>query len=193
MKEQNPTQAVILGTLMSGPKHGYDLLQTLSTSLEPTWRISTSQLYLLLKRMEEAGWVQSSLESQETRPPKRVFRLTEAGRNAFLSWLQAPVLHVRNFRMEFLGKLFFFAQLKLPGAEELVRAQLRVLEKRRGNLRRRSLEEKNAFMRMTFGFRVRMVESLLSWLRLEALTFVQENVDGNSKTVPVENLGETRP
>ena len=174
MPQKNPTEAVILGTLMSGPKHGYDMLQILGSALEPTWRISTSQLYQLLKRMEQIGWVQSSVKSQETRPPKRVFDLTAAGREVFLGWLRMPVPHVRDFRMEFLGKLFFYEQLGLSGARELVRSQVQVLESLRRNARSKVKKEKGGFKQLEYGFRVRMIESLLSWLRLEALAFAEE-------------------
>ena len=61
----------------------------LDAALEATWRVSTSQLYVLLKRLEQGGWLASSPESQSSRPAKRVFHLTGAGRKAFLAWLKA--------------------------------------------------------------------------------------------------------
>ena len=129
MPLKSPTEYVVLGALMSGARHGYEIMRFLCCALEATWRLSTSQLYVLLKRLEQEGCLESLSESQGTRPPKRVFNLTRAGRKAFLEWLSSPVEHVRDFRMEFLCKMFFSDSLSLAGAHELVEAQIRVLEK----------------------------------------------------------------
>jgi len=78
MKTEPSTEYVLLGTLFFGQKHGYEIMQFLESALESTWRVSTSQLYVLLKRLEGKGLLQSSVETQETRPSKRVFCLTRA-------------------------------------------------------------------------------------------------------------------
>ena len=64
MKTKPSTEYVLLGSLFSGQKHGYEIMQFLESTLESTWRESTSQLYVLLKRLEREGFVHSSLEAQ---------------------------------------------------------------------------------------------------------------------------------
>jgi PadR family transcriptional regulator AphA len=171
MTLHSATEYVVLGALMSGARHGYEIMQFLGSALEATWRVSTSQLYVLLKRLEEEGYLESFSESQGTRPPKRVFNLTAQGRKVFLQWLSTPVEHVRDFRMEFLCKMFFFDSLSLAGAHDLVEAQIRVLEKLLDRLQSRSDQDQSGFMKLLYSFKTRNVEYLLSWMMEEARPF----------------------
>ncbi|MBN1847854.1 MAG: PadR family transcriptional regulator [Deltaproteobacteria bacterium] len=172
MAPQSFTEYIILGALMSGAKHGYEIMQFLGSALEAAWRPSTSQLYVLLKRLENTKLIESHTESQETRPSKRVLNLTTAGRETFLEWLNTPVEHVRDFRMEFLGKMFFFDFLSLSGAGDLVEKQIRILEKLAEKIRTRVNNiDKKGFMNLVYGYKLRTVESLLLWLIQEAKPF----------------------
>ena len=56
---------VLLGTLMPGPKHGYEISQFLGIGLGYTWQVDTSQFYNLFKRLEWEGLVNSSLKTQD--------------------------------------------------------------------------------------------------------------------------------
>lgn len=49
MTQKPPAEYVILGVLMLGERHGYEIMQFLGSALEATWRVSTSQLYVFLK------------------------------------------------------------------------------------------------------------------------------------------------
>ena len=111
MKTKPSTDYILLGSLMDGPKHGYEIRQFMNETLDSTWFVGTSQLYLLLKKLEHAGLLRSSLKHQTTRPSKRIYCLTTEGQAAFTSWLYEPIEHVRDFRFEFLAKLFFFNRL----------------------------------------------------------------------------------
>jgi PadR family transcriptional regulator AphA len=184
MKIRNSTEFVMLGALMPGSKHGYEVMQFLSSALEPAWRVSTSQLYVLLKRLELEGMVQSTLESQESRPSKRVYRITNKGKKVFVEWLKTPVEHVRDFRTEFLTKLFFFYHLALPGLETLVDAQTRALKQLRGTIHEQEKKEKDVFMRLVYGFKNHTIDGLVAWLLREARSFPKEDVDDRSPDVP---------
>jgi PadR family transcriptional regulator AphA len=184
MKTRTATEYVILGALMLGSRHGYEMMQFLASALEATWRVSTSQLYLLLKRLEKEKCLDSSLESQETRPSKRVYALTPAGRKAFEDWLRAPVVHVRQLRAEFLSKLFFFHRLSLSGADGLVEAQIEVLEKLKLTLEEKRKNESDRFMKLVYGFKVQTVGSTLSWLLRDGRSFVGEERDDRAKREP---------
>ena len=96
MKNTPASEYALLGALMTGPRHGYEILTFLRDGLDATWRIPTSQLYAQLKRLEGHGYVNSSVEAQESRPSKRVFEITDEGHNVFLAWVHAPARHVRT-------------------------------------------------------------------------------------------------
>lgn len=172
MKTKPFTEYALLGALMSGPKHGYEILQFLGVALGSTWHVGTSQLYVLLKRLEGDGLLTSSVELQDSLPSKRIFSLTPAGRDAFEEWLHSPTEHVRDLRIEFLAKLFFFNRLSLEGGSELIRAQVQALEKVREGMDQRQKREKDPFKKLTIGFRMATIEAWLQWLDNEATPFI---------------------
>jgi len=177
VKTTPSTEYALLGALMPGPKHGYEIMQFLGAALGSAWHVGTSQLYTLLRRLEGDKFLCSKLEIQDTRPSKRIFSLTPAGKRRFLAWLKAPTEHVRDLRIEFLAKLFFFDRLSLEGGAELIEAQIQVLEQIRTRIRQRQEEEKDPFNRLVCGFKIATVEAWLQWLAKQALPFVNEVKD----------------
>ena len=175
MKDKPSIEYVLLGSLMSGPRHGYEIMQFLDSSLDSTWRVGTSQLYALLKRLERDGQVQSNMETQKTRPSKRVFSLTEAGRKSFLDWLKTPTTAIRYFRLEFISKLFFFHLLSLDGGPELVESQIREMRRQREKIKKKERQEREPFRRLVYGFKSVTVESNLQWLSKQGRAFVKKN------------------
>jgi hypothetical protein len=72
----------LLGFLARRPMHAYEMHQTLMESRELglIWHLKQSQLYALLTRLEDAGYVTTVTEPQGTRPPRKISRLTDARR-----------------------------------------------------------------------------------------------------------------
>ena len=180
MKDKPITEFVLIGALMSGPMHGYEILRFLDADLGPAWRVSTSQLYALLKRLESSGVVSATLEAQDTRPSKRVFSLNKIGKEAFMDWLRKPSPYVRDLRTEFLAKIFFFRKLSLEGCPALVRDQIQVLEGVRERLVILRKEERDPYKGMVFGFRIATLSGWLVWLKEEAVPFAKGIVEGSS-------------
>src|SRR5258706_7246757 len=61
----------------------------------------------MLERLEPDGSIAGRQQAQDTRPPRRIFHLTAAGRRAFREWLSRPVSHGREIPLEFMAKLYF--------------------------------------------------------------------------------------
>ena len=175
MKITPAAEYVLLGILVPGSKHGYEILQFLNAALDSTWHISTSQLYVLLKKLQRDGLVTSEVETQETRPSKRVFSLTPSGEAAFLSWLHSPEKHVRDLRIEFLAKLFFFHRLSLKGAEELIEAQVIILEAIGQKIRKREKTEKDPYKRLVLSLKIATVDLWLQWLLQRAQPYFEKD------------------
>jgi PadR family transcriptional regulator AphA len=173
MKTTPSTKYAILGALMSGPKHGYEILRFLASQLEPTWHISSSQLYLLLRKLEADRLLQSNVETQENRPSKRVFVLTSAGRKEFLAWMRRPTEHVRDLRIEFLARLFFFNSLSLEGGNELIEAQMEILKQIGKRIRQKQASEKDNFKKLVLGFKIATIEAWITWLIKHARPFMK--------------------
>ena len=174
MERRSLTEYVVLGALIAEPRHGYEIKQFIEATLESTWRVSTSQLYALLRRLTKERLIRGNLEMQKTRPSKRVFTLTDEGTQIFIDWLHDPTAHVRDFRMEFLTKLFFFFQYSIPGATALVDSQRHELERHLEETRKQSERDIDPFKRLVLEFRIHTMESLCSWLSTEARAFAQK-------------------
>jgi DNA-binding PadR family transcriptional regulator len=181
-KSLSLTEYVILGSVMSGEMHGYEIMQFLGSALEAALRLSTSQLYVLLKKLEQEGLLDARAENQVSRPSKRVFDLTIEGRKRFLDWVGSPVEHVRDFRMEFLCKMFFFDHLSLSGANGLVAKQIRVLEDLLAKIQGKTHKDEDRFMELAYGFKASNVACLISWLKQEALPFAEHKGIRKKKT-----------
>jgi DNA-binding PadR family transcriptional regulator len=157
-------QPALLGLLMTGPKHGYELHQEFSEELGRVWRLGRSNLYAQLKELDAAGWVTVEEEFQSGRPPRQVYHLTEAGREQFLQWLHRPTPHLRHIRLEFLARLYFFELLGLPGLEQLVEQQRTLLESHSRSLREAAGRAENRFDELVLAFRLGQMEAVIEWL-----------------------------
>src|SRR5215470_15642412 len=106
---RNTLRYIILGLLGAHPMSGYDIKRAFDRSLATYWNAGSSQIYTTLKALAARGLVSSDLVVQEGRPNRRVYALTEAGREALTTWLAEPV-PARFTKDEFLTKLFFCGQ-----------------------------------------------------------------------------------
>jgi PadR family transcriptional regulator AphA len=123
-----PTEYALLGLLLDGPKHGYELARRFApeTALGEICHLEMSMLYALLKKQEKVEHIEAELESQGARPPKRIFHLTPIGRAAFMEWVRTPVGRTREIRLDFLVKLYFARQLGDDDVLALIDRQLEV-------------------------------------------------------------------
>jgi DNA-binding PadR family transcriptional regulator len=72
----------VLAALLEGESSGYDLAKNFDASTANFWMATPQQLYRELERLADQGLIQARVVHQERRPNKRMFSLTEAGRDA---------------------------------------------------------------------------------------------------------------
>lgn len=181
--EKPSTEYILLGSLMQGPRHGYEIMRFLDSALKAAWQVSRSQLYTLMKRMEKDKLLESSVELQVTRPSKRIFKITERGKKSFLAWLSTPTDHVRDFRLEFIGKLFFYHELSLKGAQELIEAQIHVLDEIRQRLLKEKKGDSDPFNILVYDFKLETVKGQLRWLSRSAKSDMIKANRRNKRTI----------
>ena len=80
----------IMATLAEGESSGYDLSKRFAVGVANFWTASRQQLYRELDRMESDGLITARVVTQERRPTKRLFSLTEAGRASLRAFSQEP-------------------------------------------------------------------------------------------------------
>ncbi len=161
MQAISPQAYVILGLLMEGDQHGYDLHRS---EIFRIWSLPMSQLYNLLKRLEKEGLIRSSITHQTTRPGKRIFSLTDRGKSAFLGWVQHPSEKIRNIRTEFLAKLYMNDRLGLGLERDLIESQIRICLQKREHIQALLNQESGRFNRLVLSYRITMIEAAIHWL-----------------------------
>ena len=157
----------ILGFLLDAPMHGYELRDRLAQGLGAFWRIASSQLYQVLHRLEEQGWVEcTTAEARSAGPSRTVYRTTHTGEEAFWKWTTSPVQHARQIRVEFLAKVYFLRRLAPDRLTRLVEGQITVLRELEGHLSERSsIETDDAGLgALALSFRRSRIGCTIGWL-----------------------------
>lgn len=80
----------ILVSLLEKPGSGYELARRFERSIGYFWTATHQQIYRVLKRMENDGWVAARDVPQQGRPDKREYSVADLGRAALSSWLREP-------------------------------------------------------------------------------------------------------
>ncbi len=149
--------------------HGYELRERLGAGLGAFWRIASSQLYGVLHRLEEAGWVDGDVASGVSGPSRVVYRATEQGEYAFWAWAGTPVRSIRRFRVEFPAKLYFLRRLAPDRIDPLVARQtawLRQLAEKMEQRPRLHLDDPD-LADLIASYRLHRVHGTLRWLEKE--------------------------
>lgn len=168
----------LLGFLSSEPVHGYEIYQRFNglPGLWEIWRIKQSRLYAMLGRLEARDLIQADTLIQENRPAKKVFSITPNGKTAYMEWLSKPVQTPREFRLEFLVKLFFAIQAGSELKQKILKRQVETcnlwLDEEKQALS--DLDDENSFESAIHQFRIGQISAMLEWLAsIEALEISQ--------------------
>jgi len=160
-------EQAVLGFLIEGSAHGYELRRRLADGLGALWRIASSQLYNVLARLEAGGMIRSRREQPKGRPARRVYTVTAKGKGAFWTWATSPVRHLRDVRVEFLAKIYFLRRLAPERIEPLILAETCALESlvERLTSRERIGSDDPRFGELALSFRVNQLRGAIGWLR----------------------------
>lgn len=80
----------LLVSLLEKPSSGYELARRFGRSIGHFWPATHQQIYRVLARMEEAGWIEGQVERGESGPDRKVFSATGAGRAMLSGWMAEP-------------------------------------------------------------------------------------------------------
>lgn len=97
----------ILELLSVKPLSGYELKKRFGGSIVFFWRAGHSQIYPELKRMEAEGFVVASRVPHPWRPTKKVYAITERGREELILWLREKA-EIQGVKDEMMLKCFAF-------------------------------------------------------------------------------------
>jgi len=79
---------VLLGVLSRAaePMYGYQIAKLIEEGREEVPTIKQGTLYPVLRSLESSGLLESEVEPSVSGPPRRYYRITEAGRDTLKRW-----------------------------------------------------------------------------------------------------------
>jgi DNA-binding PadR family transcriptional regulator len=157
----------LLGFLIAGPSHGYDLHQRFVAELGHVWHLSQSQAYAILKRLEARGDISAQVVTQEKLPARQMLRITAQGRRRFFEWLELGIgTNARSIRLEFLTRLYFTQLHRPENTSQIYKTQSAEIES--AIVRLESLIEhlppEQVFNRLSLDLRLQQMRLIQSWM-----------------------------
>lgn len=165
-----PARYVLLGLLLDGPHHGYDLIRAFgpATPLGSTIHLGTSHLYALLARLEQDGLIAGEDQPQDVHPTRRVFQLTDDGHATVMRWLDEPVSRPRDVLLDFPLKLYLAQQRDPAQAATLIARQRALFADFLAELEREEIppasEVDRTFLTLLRDGRIFRTQATLAWL-----------------------------
>jgi DNA-binding PadR family transcriptional regulator len=92
-KNKSILEYALTGMLKPKPQSGYDLRKTFTTTGMRHYSDSPGSIYPALKRLVARGWIEAIPGSTEQHDPRKrqLFSITDAGKEALVTWLNQPV------------------------------------------------------------------------------------------------------
>ncbi len=94
--KKNTLRYILLGLLSKKKMTGYELNQSFKNEIGEFWQAKHSQIYPELAKMEEQGIIQHQVEITGEKLEKKVYELTEEGRN---NWQSGFIHQPMNYRL----------------------------------------------------------------------------------------------
>jgi DNA-binding PadR family transcriptional regulator len=94
----------LLVSLSERPAAGLELARRFDRSIGFFWSATHQQIYKVLRRMEQDGWVVARVIGQSGRPEKREYSVTDVGRKVLAEWI-ATTTPRPGFRSEIAVKM----------------------------------------------------------------------------------------
>ena len=111
----------ILGFLSEWDASGYDIKKEFDDLMSIFWHSHLSQIYPELNRLEKECLISSKHIPQEGKPDKKIYSITEKGREELLKWLLAPS-DTPKVKDTFLMQTFFMDNI--PADEVILKLNI---------------------------------------------------------------------
>ncbi|TMV44823.1 PadR family transcriptional regulator [Paenibacillus mesophilus] len=89
-------ELLVLGLLMAQSQHGYQINEFIERNLGQVSDMKKATAYAILKRLNQAGCVDVSVEQEGNRPPRQMYSITERGEARFQELLRSVLSSVEN-------------------------------------------------------------------------------------------------
>ncbi|HET9492870.1 MAG TPA: PadR family transcriptional regulator [Chloroflexia bacterium] len=167
--ERGPVQNALLALLSERPRHGYELRELFGAALEGHWELNSGQIYSSLDRLARDGLVVEEGIERGGGPDKRLWTLTDAGREALANWFGSPVPRDYRLRDELYLKLMLALGTAPKTARQVLWVQRRELFRELHDLtaRRNKLDPRRQLARiLLLDSAIMHTEAELRWLEM---------------------------
>ena len=117
------TKELLLSVLMSGPATGYDIKKILEQEVSRIVDVTISNIYPVLNELAVEGLVTFERVEQESRPNKKIYEITDAGRAVCIDALMTQDVK-QSLRSDFMFMLSFAPYLPRSRVAELLEHRL---------------------------------------------------------------------
>ncbi|AGE62690.1 transcriptional regulator [Bacillus subtilis XF-1] len=114
----------ILGLLRKGELSGYDITSYFKEELGQFWSAKHSQIYPELKKLTDEGFITFRTTIQGTKLEKKMYTLTDSGKQELHAWLIRHQPIPETVKDEFMLKAYFISCLSRQEASDLFKDQL---------------------------------------------------------------------
>src|SRR3954447_9281576 len=126
----------VLALLAHSPAHGYEIKRGLEERFGSVVApLNAGQVYTTLQRLTRDELVADDAVAQSGRPDKRVYRLTDTGREALEEWMTTASAPTR-LRDDFFMKLTFAHAMGIADPKEMIARQRDAYLRSLGDLER---------------------------------------------------------
>ncbi len=116
---------LLLGLLAGKARHGYELKALFEDLFGGTWPLNPGQVYMTLQKLEDEGLVSSEVVAQELLPDRRVYSITQEGRDELKRWTTESSDGPIRIREEMVAKVLTAIVTDPARAVDLIWAQRR--------------------------------------------------------------------
>ena len=114
----------ILGLLNNKNMTGYDISKEFNAQIAEFWNAKHSQIYPELKKLVSEGLIVFNIELSGDVLEKKVYSITEKGREEFLSWLSKDEPMEPTPKNIFRLRMYFSSNLDIKTRVSLLKSQL---------------------------------------------------------------------
>ena len=116
-------ELLVLTTLFFGPCHGYEIKK-----MHPGVKINNNTLYPMLNKMIEKGVVSMTVQAQDNKPAKKVYSLTEKGREVLFDLVTSFTEEEASSDDAFYMRVAFFQFLPKESIKAILETREKYLE-----------------------------------------------------------------
>jgi DNA-binding PadR family transcriptional regulator len=138
-------EAAVLGLLCENPQYGYTIEKIIAERSMRYWTdIGFSSIYYVLKRLESRHLISSSCEQQEDKPSRKVYTITEQGRELMKEKVRSLLAEPRRIASPFDLGIVYNRLLTREETIECLKERIEALDRSIHGLKaRRALHKRN--------------------------------------------------